>query len=181
MAKQVRTDIHRDSDKKNSKKKAEQLGMSYGTARNRLIKQMMFRLAQELGYDKCFQCGNVIESETELSIEHKIPWLDSDNPLELFYDQNNLAFSHLSCNAGASRNTPIKSKNSTSYVGKSGFKGVQNNKVGKCKYIARIAYDGKYHHIAYGDDARKLAELYDKRAIEVHGSEAVTNKMLGLL
>ena len=39
-----------------------------------------------------------------LSIEHKIPWLDSDNPKELFFNlEKNIAFSHLSCNISAAR------------------------------------------------------------------------------
>ncbi len=37
------------------------------------------------------------------SIEHKDPWLDCENPSEKFFDLANISFSHLSCNAKASR------------------------------------------------------------------------------
>ncbi|MBP7540882.1 MAG: hypothetical protein KA802_13235 [Saprospiraceae bacterium] len=32
------------------------------------------------------------------SIEHKVSWLNSNNPVELYFDLNNISFSHLSCN-----------------------------------------------------------------------------------
>ena len=37
----------------------------------------------------------------EFSVEHKIPWLDSDDPIGLFFSLDNIAFSHHSCNSGA--------------------------------------------------------------------------------
>ena len=89
--------------KEGNKRKDEQLGMSHGTATARLKKSLMFSLIKETGRNICFQCGKPIESEDDLSIEHKIPWLDSENPKELFFNLNNIAFSHLSCNSGAAR------------------------------------------------------------------------------
>ena len=86
-----------------NKKKLQQLGMPHGTASNRLKKMIMFRLLQEVGKDMCFQCGEKIESVEELSVEHKIPWLNSKNPVDLFFDLDNIAFSHLKCNARAAR------------------------------------------------------------------------------
>ncbi len=91
--------------RKGNMKKAEQLGMAIGTASNRLRKSILFHLLQETNKDICFQCGKKIDDIDNLSIEHKIPWLDSENPVELFFDLNNIAFSHLSCNSGASRQT----------------------------------------------------------------------------
>lgn len=41
-------------------------------------------------------------------IEHKIPWLDSDKPKELFFDLENIGFSHLSCNIKARRQRSVK-------------------------------------------------------------------------
>lgn len=86
-----------------NKKKSEQLGMSHGTASNRLRKAIMFALVKEAGLDVCFQCGEQIKDIGNLSIEHKIPWLDSKDPAGLFFDLNNIAFSHLKCNIGAGR------------------------------------------------------------------------------
>lgn len=82
-------------------KKSKQLGMSHGTASNRLKKQILFSLVQETKKDICFQCGEKIKSVKEFSIEHKVPWLDKDT--DLFWDLDNIAFSHLSCNVGAGR------------------------------------------------------------------------------
>lgn len=90
---------------KGNKKKAEQLGMPYGTASGRLKKSIMFSLIKEAKLDRCFQCGKKINHIDNLSIEHKIPWLDSKDPVCLFFDLNNVAFSHLKCNIGASRVT----------------------------------------------------------------------------
>jgi hypothetical protein len=77
-------------------KKDHQLGMSYGTASHRLKKQILFSLVQETGKDICYRCGKVIETAEELSVDHKIDWLDKDP--SLFWDLDNIAFSHLSCN-----------------------------------------------------------------------------------
>lgn len=37
------------------------------------------------------------------SIEHKTPWLDSENPLELYFSLENIDFSHHVCNIKAAR------------------------------------------------------------------------------
>ena len=84
-------------------KKIDQLGMNPSTAAGALKKELMFHMAQKCGMDACHQCGDTIETSKELSVEHKIPWLDSDDPVGLFFDLDNVAFSHLSCNIGAAR------------------------------------------------------------------------------
>ena len=89
--------------KKNNDKKKVQLGMAQGTARNRLIKSLMFSMSKELDRNFCFQCGFEIESIDQFSIEHKIPWLDSEDPVGLYFDLDNISFSHHSCNVGAAR------------------------------------------------------------------------------
>jgi len=92
-------------------KKDKQLGMSHGTAGGRLRKSVMFWLVCLAGRDWCFQCGEQIETESCLSIEHKKPWLDSIDPVGMFFDINNIAFSHLSCNIKAGRKTNRKYSN----------------------------------------------------------------------
>lgn len=84
-------------------KKAKQLGMPLGTAANRLRKMLLFDMMQRLGEDSCFRCGRRIQDIKNFSIEHKQPYLNSNNPAELFFDLNNIAFSHLSCNCSAGR------------------------------------------------------------------------------
>jgi hypothetical protein len=86
-----------------NKKKNDQLGMSHGTAVNRLRKNIMFALILRCGLNTCHQCGEKINTPAELSVEHKTPWLDSDDPKGLFFDLNNIAFSHLRCNCAAAR------------------------------------------------------------------------------
>jgi hypothetical protein len=84
-----------------SEYKALLLSMPFGTAANRLRKALMFRMMQRLEEDTCFRCGNRIETETDLSIEHKEPWQSASDPSVSFFDLGNIAFSHLRCNSGA--------------------------------------------------------------------------------
>lgn len=74
------------------------LGMPHGTAGHQLRKGLLFKFAAQLGLTVCFNCGKIIESVDDLSIEHKLPWLNADNPREAFFDLDNIAFSHLRCN-----------------------------------------------------------------------------------
>jgi len=85
------------------KKKTKQLGMNPSTAANRLKKSILFSLAKRLDLNWCYQCGAEIENIHRFTIEHKKPWLDSEDPEHLFFDINNIAFSHASCNYKASR------------------------------------------------------------------------------
>lgn len=84
----------------NNKTRAKVLGMPYGTAQNKLRKQIMFRLAQKLDSHYCFQCEDAIDSADNLSVEHMKPWFPDP---DLYWDLDNIAFSHLSCNSGARR------------------------------------------------------------------------------
>ena len=83
------------------KKKAKQLGMNPSTASNRLVKDLLFRFGAE-SLD-CYRCGEELEREN-FSIDHKVPWLDSDDPLGLYFDLENVTFSHKDCNRAAARN-----------------------------------------------------------------------------
>ncbi len=93
---------------KSNQIKAEALGMSYGAAANRLRKMILFDLVCRLRLNVCFQCGTEILSINDLSIEHKKPWLRSDDPIHTYFDLNNIAFSHLSCNCAAAADTNTK-------------------------------------------------------------------------
>lgn len=93
-----------------NKKKAEQLGMPFGTACYRLRKAILFHLIRVTGLNGCYRCGEIIESVDDLSIEHKAPWLDSDDPVELFFNLDNIAFSHLSCNCAEKKRNGSQAK-----------------------------------------------------------------------
>jgi hypothetical protein len=87
--------------KEQNAKKSKQLGMPFGTASGRLRKMLLFKLAKELGYDVCYRCQLQISDIENFTIEHKKAWLDVDP--NLFWDLDNIAFSHLACNVGARR------------------------------------------------------------------------------
>src|SRR5690349_16897208 len=84
-------------------KKKEQLKIDPSTASSRLKKELLFKYVRKAGDNFCFQCGAEIETSDELSVEHKIPWLNSENPVELFFNLENIAFSHLNCNISVAR------------------------------------------------------------------------------
>lgn len=87
---------------KNVKKKSKQLGMAVSTAAFKLRKLLIFSLLQKLGEDNCYRCGEKLDLKT-LTIDHKRDWLDSENPVDFYFDVNNCAFSHHSCNARYAR------------------------------------------------------------------------------
>ena len=79
-----------------SERKSQLLGMSWGVDGYRLKKMVMLHLIKQLGLDVCFRCGKPIESPNDLSLDHKKNWIN-DN-VELFWDVENIAFSHTKCN-----------------------------------------------------------------------------------
>ena len=72
------------------------LGMPFGTACNRLRKSILFSLLKRFNENVCFKCSQAIEGIEDLSIEHKLPWEGRD--VQLFWDLENIAFSHIRCN-----------------------------------------------------------------------------------
>jgi hypothetical protein len=61
-------------------------------------------MAQKLELDICVRCNTKIDKLEDFSIEHITPWRRSEEPRELFFNLDNIAFSHLSCNTAHSRN-----------------------------------------------------------------------------
>ena len=85
-----------------SDKKKMQLGMNPSTASGRLVKDILWKLIVQTGQDRCCKCGEPMSRET-FSIEHVIPWLDSEDPAGLYFDLDNISFSHHSCNVSDRR------------------------------------------------------------------------------
>ncbi len=83
-------------------KKIEQLGMNPGTASHRLVKDLLWDFIVDSYLSFCFHCGESM-SRDNFSIEHKEPWLDSSDPVKLYFDLNNIAYSHRVCNSKAGR------------------------------------------------------------------------------
>jgi len=94
-----------------------QLGMSRGTANYRLARLLLFKYMQQAGADNCFRCGLKLETVEDFSIEHKKPWVYASP--DLYWDLENIAFSHRACNSGAARQIN-KTKMSLRSVGPEG-------------------------------------------------------------
>lgn len=77
------------------------LGMPHGTAANRLRKMVLFSVLRQFGLNICFRCNRAIDTERDLSLEHKTPWQSAPDPVAMFFEIANIAYSHLSCNSGA--------------------------------------------------------------------------------
>ena len=82
-------------------KKSQQLGMNFSTASGRLERMILFRFVNQTGQANCYRCGKVILCYGDLSVEHKIAWQNVDPAL--FWDLENIAFSHKRCNTLAHR------------------------------------------------------------------------------
>jgi len=138
---------------------------------------VVFSLVKLCGYDICIRCSKKIETVEELSYDHLQNWLHAENAIELFFDPNNIRFSHKTCN--------IKARSQHYSRSNTGFKGVSLEKAGG-RYRATMGYkgvDGKRVSIKIGryDTATQAAAAYDQKAVEILGEKAVTNKMLGLI
>ena len=95
-------------------KYSDQLGINVGTAQNRLVKDILFKFMNDLSLNNCYQCGEQMQRDT-FTIEHKAPWRNESNALELFFDLDNIAFSHLKCNTAAARRPDVKSMTPQEY------------------------------------------------------------------
>ena len=84
--------------------KSRQLGMPFGTANGKLRKMILFALIKKYGEDNCYRCKTKIEELQDFSIEHKKAWLNID--VNLFWDLNNITFSHLKCNVSTTAQRP---------------------------------------------------------------------------
>ena len=82
--------------------KKKQLGMDPATASYRLVRDLLWSFVVKNEQDFCHHCKCRMTREN-FSIEHIKPWLHSDDPLGLFFDLNNISFSHSSCNSSAAR------------------------------------------------------------------------------
>lgn len=94
----VKPDVEGPSPSPTATKRSrkEQLGMDYGTACGRLRKMVLHHVLVQAGINECFRCKRLIETAEELSLDHKLSWLHVS--AELFWDLDNVAFSHLRCN-----------------------------------------------------------------------------------
>jgi hypothetical protein len=64
-------------------------------------------------------------------------------------------------------------------IGKSGYRGVRKHRSGKWQF--EICHYGESHYSKMFVNIEDAARAYDKKAIQLRGKYAVTNKKLGLL
>jgi hypothetical protein len=73
-----------------NQRRAEILGMPFGTACNKLRRMVMFDLLRRHEENVCFKCGKLILKAEDLTLEHKETWQDGGSAL--FWDLNNIVF-----------------------------------------------------------------------------------------
>ena len=96
-----------------SEKKSQQLGMSSGKASGILLKDILWDMLVKTNQTLCYHCGEEMSRST-FSVEHKEPWLDSEEPKQLFFSLENISFSHFLCNCLAARRAPQVKKHGIS-------------------------------------------------------------------
>ncbi len=127
-------------------KKAAQLGMKHVTADWRLKKALLYHLACKLNMHLCYRCGESIDSSDDFTVDHKKNWLNVDPAL--FWDMDNIAFSHKRCNVKGEEAERVVLKGACSQCGR-GVPEIQM-KPGKrrCKECFKkyhAAYMKQYH------------------------------------
>jgi len=162
--------------RKGAKDKSEKLGMSYSKAASRLRKKLLFTFAKKCKMTNCYRCGKEIENEMNFSIEHKVGWQYSENPKEMFWDTNNIVFSHKSCNYAEAGMTHYPQ-------GISKYKGVYYLSTEKRKKRWRASTEIKGRRYSFGiyETEIEAAIIFDREIVKILGDKAVTNKKLGLL
>ena len=127
-----------------NKRKSEKLGMPFGTAQHRLRKNIIFELAERLSLTRCYRCETLIMRVEDLSIEHKDSWEKAPHPQKLFFDLDNIAFSHVNCNSRNGRKYMVPENTITCpncrkdrQVGKTAYKNFKaGRKSGHCHSCA---------------------------------------------
>ena len=87
---------------RSSLKARESLGMSQSTAHRQLTKKLLYAFMLKAGETKCYRCKKPLLFE-DFSMDHKEVWRNKPNAYELYFDLDNIAFSHQHCNSGAAK------------------------------------------------------------------------------
>jgi len=131
------------------------LGEPYYITNYKLRKSIMFMLIKEASMDTCYRCNKRIENIDTLSIDHKIDWMDAENPVETFFDLDNITFSHLRCNRFASKKSVALGETGERYV----YKKKNKNLIKRYRVMMKI--NGKFTHIGYTKTLQKAVIMRD--------------------
>jgi len=137
-------------DNKTNQNRRKQLGMPIGTACHRLRQQLFFKYIKKTGENFCYDCKKEILTPEEVSIQHKKVWLHIS--AELFWDLDNIAFSHKKCNKQERHNYP---NGELSYLSK-----LKNKEVLK---IRELAQQKKY----LKQDIAKMFHISDRNLRDI--------------
>lgn len=88
--------------KKLETKAEQQLGIKPRTARHQLNRDITYHLLLETGRNYCLRCSTPLTKDN-WSVEHVKDWLDSENPIDTFFDIKNIAFVCKICNSTYNR------------------------------------------------------------------------------
>ena len=138
-----------------NQRRAEQLGMPFGTACGKLRKKILFALLKKYNENFCYRCSKIIDKIEELSIEHKKQWLDIS--VDLFWDLDNIAFSHLTCNCGAPKSDSYR-------------KHLSDAKIGENNHNAKLSdkeVDEIRRRSSLGETCRKIAKDFNISHVHV--------------
>lgn len=89
-------------DQRRLAKIKKDLGLTYSASIRKLTRAIMFSLIQKTGLDTCYRCSGELLLE-DFSIEHKKVWRNQPDAKNLFFDLNNISFSHQACNTRAAK------------------------------------------------------------------------------
>lgn len=95
------------------------------------------------------------------SIEHKEPWLDSADPLGMYFDMANISFSHISCNTSEARRKPRKDPSRPEDHGVTLYRQgcrCEVCKNAKASYESSRPYDPQKRRRAYLKEKQRRAE-----------------------
>ncbi|WP_423801812.1 hypothetical protein [Neobacillus sp. SAB-20_R2A] len=157
-----------------------QLGVSDSYSRILIRRNFIFYLARLLngGTLNCYRCNKEIVSREEFSLDHIEDWREALNPYQAFFDPENIAFSHKTCNSRAAANKAAI-RNKTGAIGAWDY--VLKN--GDTRYRVFV-YDPKIKkRVPIGTFANllKAALIYDDRVIKLQGPDALTNAKAGII
>lgn len=108
MSKKFRSESRKRSWERNDLRKRRALGRHHAGAQQSLIRALAFEYLYLMQNGKCWRCKEDL-GKGAWHLDHKIAWLNSDDPKKNFYDIRNLAASHPECNMSHSAKQKLSS------------------------------------------------------------------------